>query len=369
MIKEAVVRGVIKLVAAVSVATLGLAACGSSSSGTSSGGGSTSPAKSSVKVGMAYDVGGRGDLSFNDSAGLGLDCAAGTPRSGETCPSSMPSLGVTSKELEASNGETDAQKEERLRLLAQAGYNPVIAVGFAYAPALGKVAKQFPNTHFAIVDDSSLTNTNVTSLVFNEEQSSFLVGTIAAQATKTKHVGYIGGVLTPLLQKFEAGYVAGVHAIDPSIKVDVKYLSQPPDFSGFSAPDKGKTAAQGMYDGGADVVYAAAGGSGTGAFQAAAADKKLAIGVDSDQYLTAAAGIKSVILTSALKQVDTAVYGMIKSSVGGTPLSGIQRFSLKVGGVGYAKSNPAVQPYEKVTDEWAAKITSGTEVVPTVPAK
>jgi basic membrane protein A len=361
------VRGVIKLAAVVSVATLGLAACGSSSSG--SGGSTTTTKKSSVKVGMAYDVGGRGDLSFNDSAGLGLDCAAGTPRASEKCPSTMPSLGVSSKELEASQGETDAQKEERLRLLAQAGYNPVIAVGFAYAPALGKVAKAFPNTHFAIVDDSSLTNTNVTSLVFDEEQSSFLVGTIAAQASKTKHVGYIGGVLTPLLQKFEAGYVAGVHAVDPSIKVDVKYLSQPPDFSGFSSPDKGKTAAQGMFDNGADVVYAAAGGSGSGAFDAAVSSKKLAIGVDSDQYLTATAAQKPVVLTSALKQVDTAVYSMIASAVKGSPLTGIQRFSLKVGGVGYAKSNPAVQPYEKVTDGYAAKIVSGAIVVPTVPGK
>lgn len=360
-------RRVTSLVAVLAAATLGLAACGSSSSGGATPGASASTVKSDVKVGLAYDVGGRGDLSFNDSAALGLDCAAGTPKGTEKCPADMTSLGITSKELEASQGETDAQKQERLRLLATGGYNPVIAVGFAYAVALGKVAKQFPNTQFAIVDDSSLTDKNVTSLVFSEEQSSFLVGTVAAQATKSKNVGYIGGVLTPLLQKFEAGYTAGVHAVDPSIKVQVKYLSQPPDFSGFSSPDKGKTAAQGMFDSGADVVYAAAGGSGSGAFDAAAAAKKLAIGVDSDQYLTAAAGVKSVVLTSALKQVDTAVYSMIKSFVAKAPLTGIQRFDLKVDGVGYALSNPAIKPYEAKTDEFKAKIISGEIKVPTTP--
>jgi basic membrane protein A len=348
------VRRVTKLVAALAVATLALAACGGSSAVSGSSPSTSGAATSKVKVGLAYDVGGRGDQSFNDSAARGLDKA-------------KAELGVQTKELEASNGETDAQKQERLRLLAQGGYNPVIAVGFAYAVALGVVAKEFPDTRFAIVDDASLKNANVTSLVFAEEQGSFLVGTIAAQAAKAKNVGFIGGVNTPLLQKFEAGFTAGAKAVTPDIKVQVKYLTQPPDFSGFSSPDKGKTAAQGMLDAGADVVYAAAGGSGSGAFDAVAAAKKLAIGVDSDQYLTATATQKPVILTSMLKQVDTAVFSMIDSSVKGSPLTGVQTFDLKKGGIGYSTSNPIVKPYTKVADEYKQKIIDGSVTVPAKP--
>jgi basic membrane protein A len=303
---------------------------------------------------MAYDIGGRGDQSFNDSAARGLDKA-------------KTDLHVQANELEASTGETDPQKEERLRLLAQGGYNPVIAVGFVYATALGKVATEFPKTQFAIIDDSSLKNTNVTSLVFAEEQGSFLVGTIAAQASKSGNIGFVGGVDTPLIRKFEASYTAGAKAVNPKIKVQVKYLTQQPDFSGFNAPDKGKTAGAGMYDAGADVVYAAAGGSGSGVFDAAVAAKALAIGVDSDQYLTASAAQKPVILTSMIKRVDTAVYSMVKSSVDGKPLTGINTFDLKSDGISYATSNAAVQPYEAKADEFKAKIVAGTIKVPTTP--
>jgi basic membrane protein A len=341
-------------VAALAVAgALALAACGSSSSG--GAGTSASPSASSdIKVGMAYDVGGRGDKSFNDAAAAGLDKA-------------KADFGVQTKELSAVNGETDAQKEERLRLLASGGYNPVIAVGFAYATATKKVAAEFPNINFAIIDDSSFSAPNVANLVFAENEGSYLVGVIAAQASKTGNVGYIGGVLTPLLQKFEAGYTAGAKSINPNIKVQVKYLTQPPDFSGFNAPDKGQTAAQGMYDAGADVVFAAAGGSGSGVFKAAKASGKLAIGVDSDQYLTASADVKDVILTSMIKRVDTAVYDFIKSAVDGSPLTGVQTFDLKKDGVGYSTSNAAVQPYTAKADAAAEQIKSGAITVPTTP--
>ncbi len=191
------------------------------------------------------------------------------------------------------------------------------------------MAKEFPDVQFAIIDDSSLKDTNVTSLVFAEEQGSYLVGAIAAQASKGKDIGFIGGVNTPLIEKFEAGFTAGAKAVTPDIKVQVKYLTQSPDFTGFNAPDKGKTTATGMFDAGADVVYHAAGGSGSGVFDAASAAKKLAIGVDSDQYLTAAPAVKDVVLTSMIKRVDTAVYDMIKSTVDKKPLTGIQTFDLK----------------------------------------
>lgn len=339
-------------------AVLGLAACGGSSSGTTttttSTGGSSGSA-SSVKVGLAYDIGGRGDQSFNDSAARGLDKA-------------KADFGVQAKELEASQGETDAQKEERLRLLAQGGYNPVIAVGFAYATAAKKVAAEFPNTNFGIIDDASFQAANVANLVFAEQEGSFLVGSIAAQASKTGNIGFIGGVNTPLIQKFEAGYTAGAKAVNPSIKVQVKYLTEPPDFSGFGDPAKGKTAAQGMLDAGADVIYAAAGGSGSGAFEAVAGKQGAwAIGVDSDQYLTAAASVKPIILTSMIKSVDVAVYNFIKSAVDGKPLTGVQTFDLKADGVGYSTSNPAVKPFTAKADGFKQQIISGSVTVPTTP--
>ena len=350
----------LKIAALLAASTLALAACGSSSGGTSStaaptdtAAASSSAPASDIKVGLAYDIGGRGDQSFNDSAAAGLDKA-------------KAEFGVEIKELEATGGETDAQKEERLTTLAEAGYNPIIAVGFAYAVSLGKVAPLFPEIQFGIVDDGSLSeaNKNVTSLVFAENEGSFLVGAIAAQASKTGSIGFIGGVNVPLIVKFEKGFEAGAKAVNPNIKVKVKYLTEPPDFSGFGDPAKGKVAAEGMFDGGADVVYAAAGGSGGGVFEAAKAAGKLAIGVDSDQYLTADASVKDVILTSMLKRVDVAVYDFIKSAVDGTVLTGVQTFDLKVDGVGFSASNPAVAEYAAKAEELKAQIIAGTITVP-----
>jgi len=349
----------LKIAALLAASTLALAACGSSSSGGTTT--SAAPAESSssaaptsdVKVGLAYDIGGRGDQSFNDSAAAGLDKAAAE-------------FGVEIKELDATAGETDAQKEERLTTLAEAGYNPIIAVGFAYAVAVGKVAPEFPEIQFAIVDDSSLSeaNKNVTSLVFAENEGSFLVGAIAAQASKSGNIGFVGGVNVPLIVKFEKGFEAGAKAVNPNIKIQAKYLTEPPDFSGFGDPAKGKVAAEGMFDGGADVVYHAAGGSGGGVFEAAKAAGGLAIGVDSDQYLTADASVKDVILTSMLKRVDVAVYETIKAAVGGTPLTGVQTFDLKADGVGFSESNAAVAEYVAKANELKDQIIAGTITVP-----
>lgn len=349
-------RRVTKLVAVAAAATFALAACGGGSDSDSVEPGDSAPT-SDVKVGLAYDVGGRGDQSFNDSAAAGLDKA-------------KDEFGIEIKELEASSGETDAAREERLRLLADGGYNPVIAVGFAYATALGSVATDFPDTQFGIIDDSSLDGKadNVTSLTFAEEQGSFLVGAIAAQASKSGDVGYIGASPTPLLQKFEAGFVQGAKAVNPDIKVQSKYLGATTDFTVFNAPDKAETVAQGMIDGGTDVIYTAAGGSGAGTFKAiaAAGEGNWAIGVDSDQYLTADASVKEFILTSMLKRVDTAVYDFVKSEVDGKVLTGIQAFDLSDDGVGYSTSNKAVEEYEAKTDELKQQIIDGTiKVSPT----
>lgn len=349
-------RRVMKLAAGALAASLVLAGCGGEEDGT--GGAEPSPtsgdgAASEVKVGLAYDIGGRGDQSFNDAAARGLDQA-------------VDELGIeTPRELEASPGETDAQKEERLRLLAQGGFDPIIAVGFAYAAPVKKVAEEFPDASFAIVDDASFELPNVANLVFAENEGSFLVGAAAALKSETGTIGFVGGVNVPLIQKFQAGYEAGAKAADPQVEVLSTYLTQPPDFTGFNDPAKGKTAAEGMFDRGADVVYHAAGGSGSGVFEAAAAAEGWAIGVDSDQYLTAADDLKPVILTSMIKKVDTAVFEYISSTVEGEPLSGVQLFDLERDGVGYSTSNEeAIADLTDQLDEYRQQIIDGEITVP-----
>jgi basic membrane protein A len=343
--------------AAVAVAgVLTLSACGSSSNtGSTPAPSGSIAATPALKVGMAYDIGGRGDQSFNDSAARGLDKA-------------KADSGVQVKELEASQGETDAQKEDRLRQLAEGGYNPVIAVGFAYAKAVGKVAKDNPSVKFAIIDDytpGTDDGTNIANLTFAENEGSFLVGVAAALKSKTNNVGFIGGVNTPLLQKFEVGYTAGVKAAKPDAQVQVKYLTQPPDFTGFNDPAKGQTAANGMFDAGVDVVYAAAGGSGSGTFKAAKAKGKLGIGVDSDQYnQPALADVKDVIITSMVKKVDLAVYDFIASVKGDKFVAGNKIYDLKAGGVSYATSGGKIDDITAQLEDYKTKITSGTITVP-----
>ena len=353
-------RRTTKFAAILAAGILALTACGSDSDGGDAGsdGGSSDAPKSDIKVGMAYVVGGRGDQSFNDSAAAGLDKAKEEGLVGDA------------QESEAEDGEAETAREERLRTFADAGYDPIIAVGFAYAESVGKVAAEYPDIHFAIIDDSSLADVpNVASLVFAEEQGSFLVGAAAALKSESGHVGFIGGVETPLIKKFEAGYEAGAQAVKPDIKIDVKYLTQVPDFSGFGDPAKGKTAAQGMYDGGADIVYHAAGGSGGGVFEAAQEAGAKAIGVDSDQYNTADPSVKDVILTSMLKNVDVAVYNYLKEVSGGTFPTAVTTYDLKVDGVGYSTSGGFVDDITDKLDDYKKQIIDGTIKVPTEPAK
>lgn len=348
-------RRTTKFAAVLAASILALGACGSddSDNGSDNTGSSEAP-KSDIKVGMAYDVGGRGDQSFNDSAAAGLDKA-------------KTDFGITADESEAENGEAENAREERLRTFADAGYDPIIAVGFAYAPSVDKVSDEYPDIHFAIIDDESIQKDNVADLVFAEEQGSFLVGAAAALKTETDHIGYIGGVETPLLQKFEAGYVAGAQAVNPDITIDRTYLSQPPDFSGFGDPAKGKTTAQGMYDDGADIVYAAAGGSGAGVFEAASESGTKAIGVDSDQYKTADPSVKDVIMTSMLKNVDVAVYNYLKSVVDGDFPSGTTRYDLSVDGVGYSTSGGFIDDITSKLDDYKQQIIDGDITVPDKP--
>jgi len=273
---------------------------------------------------------------------------------------------ATTRSLEAAPNESDAQRRERLISLAESGYNPVIATGATYASALGHVAKQFPNTSFAIVDDLSLSadNLNVTSIVFADHQGSYLVGAIAAQASRNGIVGFIGGVDLAGIRKFQAGYEAGAKAVRPDIKVHSEFLTEPPDFSGFADAAKGMRAAGRMYQRGADVVYHAAGGSGTGVFHAAKDAGAFAIGVDSDQYMTAPVDVRSHVLTSMLKQVDDAVRKYLKAYARRSHLPRVMTFDLANGGVGYSKSNPKVIPYVATTDNLLRQIVDGKIRVP-----
>ena len=352
-------RQVMKFAAAMSVAAVALAACGSSSnSGGGTGGGATSGGTSAagLKVGMAYDVGGRGDQSFNDAAAAGLDKA-------------VKELGVQSKEAAATNGEAESARQERLQQLIDAGYTNVVAVGFAYAKSVGAAAKANPNVKFAIVDDASKDSAgpNVDQITFAEEQGSYLVGAAAALKSKSSHIGFVGGVNTPLIKKFQAGYQAGAKAVNPNIVIDAKYLTEPPDFSGFNSVDKGKAAAEGMYQGGADIVYQAAGGSGGGVFTAAKAAGKLAIGVDSDQAKTAAADVRDVIMTSMIKKVDVGVYDFIKSVSTNSIKAANKIFDLKAGGVDYSTTGGKIDDIKAKLDDYKAKIIAGTIQVPTTP--
>jgi basic membrane protein A len=351
-------RRVMKWAAVASTAALALTACGGGGDSGGAGGGATNgggtAGGSEPKIGLAYDIGGRGDQSFNDSAAAGLDKA-------------KTDLGAAVQEAEAGNGEAESAKEDRLRTLAQAGYSPVIAVGFAYATSLTKVAAEFPEVKFAIVDSSDAKANNITNLVFAENEGSFLVGAAAALKSKKANVGFVGGVQTPLIAKFEAGYEAGAKAVNPKITVQKKYLTQPPDFSGFNDPAKGNTAAQGMLDSGADVIYHAAGGSGSGVFEAAKAGNAKAIGVDSDQAKTAAPDVQDVILTSMLKKVDVAVFDFIKSVQDGSVKSGEQVYDLKRGGVDYATTGGQVDDIKTKLDGYKPQIIDGKITVPTAP--
>ncbi|MFJ5261280.1 BMP family protein [Streptomyces sp. NPDC088387] len=310
--------------AATASLALALAACG----GTSTSSSSSSESDADKGLAIAYDVGGKGDQSFNDAAYAGLEQA-------------QKEFGYQTEDVEPTEGETDADKQQRLESLAKQGYNPVVGVGYAYAAALKGAAEKFPDTTFGIVDDSTIEAKNVADMVFSEEQASYLAGVAAAKTTKSDVVGFVGGVDIPLIHKFQAGFEQGVKDTNPKAQVLSQYLTQTAEEGGFSSPDKGKTAAEGQIEKKADVVYAAAGLSGQGVIEAASANKVWAIGVDSDQYKQEAlAKYKDAILTSAMKDVAKAVYNLAKSVEDGTPQTGIVRGDLKTGEVGLSDSNP-----------------------------
>jgi basic membrane protein A len=328
------------------VASFGLvaAACGSDSGDSGSGGG--------PKVGIAFDTGGRGDGTFNDSAARGADKA-------------KSDLGATVDELEATTAE---DRKPNLETLTKNGDNPVIAVGFAFGDGLAEVAKANPNTSYAIVDGFIAdAPANVTFLGFAEHEGSFLVGAAAALKSKTGHIGFIGGQEIDLIKKFEAGYTAGAKYVNPEIKVEVQYLGAAGDNAAWGSPDKAKEIANGWYKDGADVVYTAAGGSGAGTIEAAVESNAWAIGVDSDQYLTATPDQQKHILTSMLKRVDTSVFDTVKQFKDGTLKGGFATYDLKSDGVGYSTSGGYLDDVKDKLEAIKADIISGKITVPTAP--
>ncbi len=351
--------------------TFALAGCGSDDDkGNDGNGGSGGEASGDVcktadgdgpKIGLAYDVGGRGDQSFNDSAYAGVEKA-------------VEDLDATCIEAEAGSDENDTARAERLRTLASEGYNPVIAVGFIYSPAAAEVAADFPDTDFTVIDGyaSSITEAdNLSDINFAANEGSFLVGVAAALETKSGTVGFVGGTNGALIQGFQAGFEAGVKAADPKVKVQVQYLTDDPNDgkTGFENAPGGRTAAEGMLDSGADVIFHAAGKSGLGVFQAveAAGEGNWAIGVDSDQYLTAEDSLKPFILTSMLKRIDVGVSDYVTAFDKGETPSGFITYDLADDGVGYSTENPAIDPLTSKINEFADKIKSGEIEVPTAP--
>jgi basic membrane protein A len=280
------------------------------------------PTDNSVDVGVVFDLGGRGDKSFNDGAYLGAERAE-------------KELGVRVRFIEPGEG---SDRESGLRLLAAEGMDLVIGVGFIFTDDLAQLAREYPTTKFAGVDYSVATDqhgavipppSNLAALKFREEQGSYLVGALAALVGKSKKVGFVGGMDSPLIQKFEMGYKAGVHQVCPDCTVLTQYAGVTPE--AFRNPGKGKEIALSQYQQGANVIFHASGSTGLGVFEAARQTNKLAIGVDANQYSEA----PGYVLTSMVKGVDNAVYDAIRRVKDHTFTGGIYQYGLAEQGVGY----------------------------------
>jgi basic membrane protein A and related proteins len=293
------------------------------------------PSDDVVDVGIVFDMGGRGDKSFNDGAYLGGERA-------------RRDLGAHVRFIEPGDG---SDREAGLRLLAAEGMDMVVGVGFIFSDDLTQLATEYPDTKFAGVDyavgtDSAgnplPTPSNLAALKFREEEGSFLVGALAALVSKTKKLGFVGGMNFPLIHKFEAGYRAGVKRVCPSCTIVSQYAGVTPE--AFRNPGRGKELALSQYQQGVDIIYHASGSTGLGVFEAARQTGKLAIGVDADQYAEA----PGHILTSMVKGVDVAVFQATRWVKEGTFKGGYYQLGLKEGGVGYVydENNRALIPPE-----------------------
>ena len=297
------------------------------------------------KVGLVLDRGGKDDKSFNASAYQGAIEAKNK-------------LGIYLKYVEASD---DNAFEPLMRSFAQKDFDLIIGIGFAQKEAIQKVATQFPKKHFALVD-SQVDAPNVRSLMFEEHEGAYLIGAIAALTSKTGKVGFIGGMDVPLIRRFAMGYDAGAKAVNPKVTVIANYCGVTSE--AWNNPPKGKELALAQYDAGVDIIFAAAGASGLGVFDAAEDRKKFAIGVDSNQDWTK----PGLILTSMLKRVDLAVFTVIQDAQAGQFTGGLKRFGLADKGVDYSvdKYNEIIltESVRKRADELKAEIIAGKIVVP-----
>ena len=293
-----------------------------------------------LKPALIYDIGGKFDKSFNEGAFHGAE-------------KFKEDTGIDFRDFEIQN---DTQREQAMRKFARDGFSPIVAVGFSQASAMEKVAAEFPKTDFAIVD-MVVDKPNVQSIVFKEQEGSFLVGLMAAKASKTGKVGFVGGMDIPLIRRFACGYVQGVKYANP--KAEVMENMTGTTGAAWTDPVKGGELAKSQIDRGADVVYHAAGATGVGVLRAAADAGKLGIGVDSDQN-----GLfPGKVLTSMLKRVDNAVYKSFSDAKAGTWKPGVAVLGLKEQGVAYAMdqfNKDLVTPDMKsATDAALADIVSG----------
>ena len=291
---------------------------------------------------LIFDLGGKFDKSFNEAA------FSGAQRWAEE-------TGETFREIEL---QSEAQREQALRRFAEAGSNPIVMTGFAFGDALGQVAGDYPDTDFVIID-MVVDAPHVRSVVFNEHEGSYLVGMMAAMASKSNTVGFIGGMDIPLIRKFACGYAEGVKAVNPDATVIANMTGTTP--AAWNDPVKGSELTKAQISQGADVVYAAAGGTGVGVLQTAADENILSIGVDSNQnYMH-----PGKILTSMLKRVDNAVYQAMADGPGME--KGFNVMGIANGGVGYAmdefNKDLVTAEMQTAVDEASAKIADGSLMV------
>ncbi|WP_299620497.1 BMP family protein [Pelagibius sp.] len=287
-----------------------------------------------LKPAVVFDMGGKFDKSFNEGVFNGVE-------------KFKKETGVSYREFEVTN---ETQREQALRRMAQRGADPIIGVGFAQAPALEKVAKEFPNTRFTIID-SVVDLPNVRSVVFKEHEGSFLVGMIAALKSETGKVGFVGGMDIPLIRKFACGYEQGARHVNGSAEVLQNMTGTTP--AAWNDPTRGSELAKSQFDRGVDVVYAAAGGTGVGVYQMAKDSGKFAIGVDSNQNHLQ----PGTMLTSMLKRVDVAAYKAFKDAHDGSWSPGVQVLGLAEEGVGWALDE---HNKDLVTDEMRAKVAAAS---------
>ena len=289
---------------------------------------------------IIFDLGGKFDKSFNEAAFQGAQRWA-------------EETGGSFREIELQN---EAQREQALRRFAEAGSNPIVMAGFAFADALGKVAPDYPDTKFAVIDVNWLSMPNVRGIGFNEHEGSYLVGMLAAQASETGTVGFVGGMDIPLIRRFGCGFAQGVKAVNGDATIIANMTGTTP--AAWNDPVKGSELTKAQISQGADVVFAAAGGTGVGVLQTAADEGILSIGVDSNQnYMH-----PGKVLTSMMKRVDKAVYEAF--SQGDALETGNFQMGVANGGVGYAldefNASLVSADMQSAVDAAAAAMTAGT---------